>query len=125
MEKLYHGALLSKSDMNILNIENEFEKCFGESILDTEMRFLKWFRLEYLTWKDSEFIILVSHANLIRAMLRYFENYSDEEIENVSIPTAKPIKLKIEGVDLIKKELIEHNQYENLSFNNEQVQSFF
>ncbi|RYL94939.1 2,3-diphosphoglycerate-dependent phosphoglycerate mutase [Sporolactobacillus sp. THM7-4] len=64
----------------------------GESLKTTLDRVLPY-------WTDriaphliaGENVLLVSHRNTLRALIKYLENISDEEIVHVDIPTGSPI----------------------------------
>ena len=36
-------------------------------------------------------VLIVAHGNSLRALVKYFENLSDEEIVGVNIPTGTPL----------------------------------
>ncbi|MCI1857044.1 MAG: 2,3-diphosphoglycerate-dependent phosphoglycerate mutase [Sporolactobacillus sp.] len=64
----------------------------GESLKTTQKRVLP-------CWSDQiaphlckgENVLVVSHRNTLRALLKYLENISDEDIINVDIPTGVPV----------------------------------
>ena len=41
--------------------------------------------------KDGKRVIIAAHGNSLRALVKYFDNLSDEEIIGVNIPTAVPL----------------------------------
>lgn len=41
--------------------------------------------------QDGKRVMIVAHGNSLRALVKYFENLSDEEIINVNIPTGSPL----------------------------------
>ena len=41
--------------------------------------------------KEGARVIVAAHGNSLRALVKYFDNLSDEEIINVNIPTASPL----------------------------------
>ncbi len=74
---------------NALSIE---EKPRAESLKDTIARAAPYFEKEIkpyiLAGKD---VLIVAHGNSIRALVKYFDNLSDEEIVGVNIPTGVPL----------------------------------
>ena len=120
-KKLFEEIPLTKKETSVLNKENEYETTFTESLRDTEIRFLKWLRNEYFTWGKSEFILMVGHSNLIRGMLRYFENHTDASIEPISVPTGQPLLLELDGIDLIKKNFLGKEEWDSWSFEKEKT----
>ena len=120
-KKLFEEIPLNKKEVSILNRENEYENTFAESLRDTEIRFLKWLRNEYFTWKKSEFILLVGHSNLIRGMLRFLENHTDTSIEPISVPTGQPLLFELDGIDLIKKNFLGKEEWDSWSFEKEKA----
>lgn len=65
-----------------------------------------WFRNEFLTWKDSENILISSHANSLRGFLRFLEKIDESEIEKLKIPTGELVRVKLEGVSFVDKEIL-------------------
>ena len=41
--------------------------------------------------KDGKRVIIAAHGNSLRALVKYFDNLSNEEIIGVNIPTAVPL----------------------------------
>ena len=41
--------------------------------------------------KSGERVLVVAHGNSLRALVKYIENVSDEEIVGVNIPTGVPL----------------------------------
>ncbi|MBP5599559.1 MAG: 2,3-bisphosphoglycerate-dependent phosphoglycerate mutase, partial [Lachnospiraceae bacterium] len=41
--------------------------------------------------KDGKRVIIADHGNSLRALVKYFDNLSNEEIIGVNIPTAVPL----------------------------------
>ncbi|HJN59178.1 MAG TPA: phosphoglycerate mutase, partial [Dehalococcoidia bacterium] len=51
-------------------------------------------------------IIISAHGNSLRALIKYIENISDEDILKLEIPTGKPIIMKFKnGLYLSRKYL--------------------
>ncbi len=72
-----------------------------ESLKDTIARALPYFN-EHIK-KDmiaGKRVLIVAHGNSIRALVKHFENLSDEEIVGVNIPTGVPLVYEFEGDNL-------------------------
>jgi 2,3-bisphosphoglycerate-dependent phosphoglycerate mutase len=46
--------------------------------------------------KDGKKVLLVAHGNSIRALVKYLDNISDEEIVNLNVPTGIPIVYELD-----------------------------
>jgi 2,3-bisphosphoglycerate-dependent phosphoglycerate mutase len=69
----------------------------SESLRETLTRVKKYWDAEILRdLKLGKRIIISAHGNSIRALLMYLEKISAEEIEEVNIPRATPIKLQLD-----------------------------
>ena len=69
----------------------------SESLRETLFRVKKYWDNEILhDLKLGKRIIISAHGNSIRALLMYLEQISAEEIEEVNIPRATPIKLELD-----------------------------
>ena len=69
----------------------------SESLKETLFRVKKYWDTEVLRdLKSGKRIIISAHGNSIRALLMYLEKISAEEIEEVNIPRATPIKLQLD-----------------------------
>ena len=63
-----------------------------ESLKETIERVMPYFEREIKPrMLDGERILIVAHGNSIRAMVKYFENLSDDEIIGINIPTGVPL----------------------------------
>ncbi len=72
-----------------------------ESLKDTIARALPYFN-EYIK-KDmlaGKRVLIVAHGNSIRALVKHFDNLSDDEIVGVNIPTGVPLVYEFEGDNL-------------------------
>lgn len=83
--------------------ENELPLC--ESLEDTIKRVVPYFneviRKDMLSGKR---VLIAAHGNSIRALVKYFENLSEEEILEVNIPTAVPLVYEFDDdFNVIKK----------------------
>ena len=69
----------------------------SESLRETLFRVKKYWDTEILRdLKLGKRIIISAHGNSIRALLMYLEKISAEEVEEVNIPRATPIKLQLD-----------------------------
>ena len=72
--------------------ENKDELPLCESLKDTIARAVPYYEEEILPkMKEGKRIIIAAHGNSLRALVKYFENLSDEEIIDVNIPTGIPL----------------------------------
>jgi len=68
-----------------------------ESLQDTQERVLPfWQALIAPELEKGKNVLVVSHGNTIRALVKHLENISDEEIENVEIATARPLVYELD-----------------------------
>lgn len=64
----------------------------SESLQDTEDRLMPLWRGQIAPeLKKGKNVLVVSHGNTIRALVKHIENISDRDIELVEIPTAVPL----------------------------------
>ena len=76
-----------------------------ENLLDTIDRVVEYYneeiKLELLKNKN---VIISAHGNSLRALIKYLENISDEEIMNLEIPTGKPYVYELDdNLNILKK----------------------
>ena len=63
-----------------------------ESLKETIERVMPYFERDIKPrMLDGERVLIVAHGNSIRAMVKYFENLSDNEIIGINIPTGVPL----------------------------------
>jgi 2,3-bisphosphoglycerate-dependent phosphoglycerate mutase len=63
-----------------------------ESLKDTVARFLPyWHDVLAPTIKSGQRVLIVAHGNSLRALVKYLDNISDEEIVKLNIPTGIPL----------------------------------
>ncbi len=75
----------------------------GESLLDTFNRVIPyWINNIYKKNKNNN-ILIVAHGNSLRALIKYIENISDENISNIDIPTGKPLIYEFKNEKIINK----------------------
>lgn len=76
----------------------------GESLKDVYERSVPFFEENILPLvQDGNNIIVSAHGNSLRAIIKYLDNISEEEIPNLELPTGKPIVYKLDGDKLIKE----------------------
>ena len=72
--------------------ENKDELPLAESLKDTIARAVPYYEQEILPqMKAGKRVIIAAHGNSLRALVKYFENLTDEEIIGVNIPTGVPL----------------------------------
>jgi 2,3-bisphosphoglycerate-dependent phosphoglycerate mutase len=70
----------------------------SESLQDTQDRLLPlWMDQIAPDLKKGKSILVVSHGNAIRALVKHIESISDRDIELVEIPTAVPLLYDMDG----------------------------
>jgi len=63
-----------------------------ESLKDTEMRVLPYWKEEIApAIKSGKKVLIVAHGNSLRALVRYLDNISPQEIAELNIPTGIPL----------------------------------
>lgn len=85
----------------------------SESLKDTYKRVVKYFESDIIEdLKQNKNVLVAAHGNSLRALVKYLENISDEDIVDVSIATGEIYIYEFdESMNLINKEKIkvEHN----------------
>ncbi len=77
----------------------------GESLKDTYLRVIPYFqeKIEPLL-KQEKNIILSAHSNSLRALIKYLDKLSDEEIVKVNVPYCIPLIYEFDkNLNVIKK----------------------
>jgi len=70
----------------------------GESLADTYERVIPYFENQIKPWLNKNSTVLISaHGNSLRALVKYLENLSDEELLSLEIPTGTPIIYKLDA----------------------------
>jgi 2,3-bisphosphoglycerate-dependent phosphoglycerate mutase len=68
-----------------------------ESLKDTIARFMPyWNEVLAPTLKSGKHVIISAHGNSLRALVKYLDNISDEEIVKMNIPTGIPLVYEID-----------------------------
>lgn len=70
----------------------------GESLKNTLERVLPyWEKAIKKDLQNGKTILIVAHGNSLRAIVKYLDNISDEEIPNYEIPTGVPILYELDN----------------------------
>lgn len=76
----------------------------GESLKETYQRVVPYFQKEIETKLiKGKNILLSSHHNALRAMVKYLDNISDQDIVNLNIPYCIPLIYQYENGRLVRK----------------------
>jgi 2,3-bisphosphoglycerate-dependent phosphoglycerate mutase len=76
---------------------SENELPVAESLKDTVSRFMPyWNEVLAPTLRAGKHTIVSAHGNSLRAMVKYLDNISDEEIVGLNIPTGIPLVYEID-----------------------------
>ena len=68
-----------------------------EDLLDTVNRVVEYWDLEISKkLKDGMQVIIAAHGNSLRALVKYLDNISTENIMKVEIPTGKPLVYELD-----------------------------
>jgi len=68
-----------------------------ECLKDTVARFLPYWHTEIVpVIKSGKRVLIVAHGNSLRALVKYLDNVSDEEIVGLNIPTGVPLVYEID-----------------------------
>jgi 2,3-bisphosphoglycerate-dependent phosphoglycerate mutase len=79
---------------------SESEVPLTECLKDTVERFLPfWFNTIIPVIKSGKRVIIVAHGNSLRALVKYLDNISDDDILELNIPTGIPLVYEL-GDDL-------------------------
>ena len=80
----------------------------GESLEDTIARVVPYFEnVIAKDMKEGKRVLITAHGNSIRALVKYFEDLSEDEILEVNIPTGVPLVYEFdENFHFVKKEYL-------------------
>ena len=68
-----------------------------ESLKDTVARFLPYWQSEIApTVRSSQRVLIAAHGNSLRALVKYLDDVSDEEIVGLNIPTGVPLVYELD-----------------------------
>jgi 2,3-bisphosphoglycerate-dependent phosphoglycerate mutase len=71
-----------------------------ECLKDTVARFLPyWHETIVPTIRGGKKVIIAAHGNSLRALVKYLDNISDEEIVGLNIPTGIPLVYELDELD--------------------------
>lgn len=69
----------------------------AECLKDTVARFMPWWNAEAVhTLKAGKRVIIAAHGNSLRALVKYLDNISDDEIVELNIPTGVPLVYELD-----------------------------
>ncbi len=69
----------------------------SECLKDTVDRFLPyWFDAIKLDIEEGKRVLIVAHGNSLRALVKYLDNISDEDIVKLNIPTGVPLVYELD-----------------------------
>ncbi|MFB3777491.1 MAG: 2,3-diphosphoglycerate-dependent phosphoglycerate mutase [Bryobacteraceae bacterium] len=77
---------------------SEAELPLTECLKDTVARFLPcWHNLIAPEILAGKRVLIVAHGNSLRALVKYLDNVSDQDIVNLNIPTGLPLVYELDG----------------------------
>jgi 2,3-bisphosphoglycerate-dependent phosphoglycerate mutase len=103
---LHEGIPLTSPQEKSVCSESEFFEVRSESLADTEQRVLKWLRMEYLFWNMGETVLVVSHSNTLRGLLKFLLCIEDSLIPDLHIPTGTPLLVDIQGLSVTNQSIL-------------------
>ncbi len=69
----------------------------AECLKDTVARFMPWWQQEAApTIKSGKRVIIAAHGNSLRALVKYLDNISDQDIVELNIPTGVPLVYELD-----------------------------
>ena len=75
----------------------------GESLKDTYNRVIPYFESEILPLMKDKNVLISAHGNSLRALVKYLDNISEEDIVKLEIATGEPIFYKFTDGKFIKE----------------------
>ncbi len=83
----------------------ESELPLGESLKDTIERFIPYYLNEIAPKiEEGKNILIAAHGNTLRALVKYIENISNEDIIELNIPTGVPLIYELDdSLNFVKK----------------------
>ena len=75
----------------------------GESLKDTYNRVIPYFKSEILPLMKDKNILISAHGNSLRALVKYLDSISEEDIVKLEIATGEPIFYKFTDGKFIKE----------------------
>lgn len=69
----------------------------GESLMETQKRCLSFWESDVApSLRAGKSVLLVAHGNSLRALIKYLEGISDEDICKLDIPTGRPLVCELD-----------------------------
>lgn len=69
-----------------------------ENLMETINRVLPfWYETIAPTMRSNKKVIISAHGNSLRALIKYIDNLSDEEVTQLEIPTGVPLVYELDG----------------------------
>lgn len=99
-----HPPLLTKDDPRYPGFDAKYQDLtekelpLGENLDDTSVRVLNYYQtniVPYLT--DQKTVLISAHGNSLRALVKYLDNMSDEDVMNLNIPTGIPLIYELDN----------------------------
>lgn len=83
----------------------KIELPLGECLMDTLKRVIDYYETEIKkSLLSGQNVIIAAHGNSLRALIKYLEDISDDDIMNVEIPTGKPYVYELDdNLNIINK----------------------
>ncbi len=79
----------------------------GESLKNNYERTIPFFKSTILKkLSENKNILISAHGNSLRAIVKYIENISDDDIPNFEIPTGVPIRYDFQDEKFIRKTIL-------------------
>jgi len=75
----------------------------GESLKDTYNRVIPYFENEIIPLVKDKNVLISAHGNSLRALVKYLDNISEEDITKLEIATGEPIFYKFTDGKFIKE----------------------
>lgn len=78
----------------------ESELPLTENLLDTVDRVVDYWNSDILpAIHRDERVLIVAHGNSLRALIKYLDNVSDDEIMGIELPTGRPLVYELDDLD--------------------------
>ena len=95
LEGRTHAEVIAEtSEKQVHKWRRSFKECppDGESLSDTYGRVIPYF-VEHIVplFAERKTVLVVAHGNSLRAILIYLNNFNEEQVEQLTVPTATPI----------------------------------
>jgi len=75
----------------------QLKKSRGESLKDCAARLMPYFKTQVLRdLRRGKRVLVVSHANTLRSLIKHIDGISDEDIKGMSIPTGIPLLYRLD-----------------------------